>query len=116
MSRKKATAPIGKAPVFSPTNALGPTTGTVRVAPQRMWSNKSLEGMAKNRNRVEVSRFLQDEIPVVKYAVQTLPKEAIGKGLGTQIIRTLIEGELRGKISWFSPKDGGTKVAISIPI
>jgi two-component sensor histidine kinase len=43
-------------------------------------------------------------------------KDAIGKGLGTQIIRTLIEGELRGKISWFSPKDGGTKVAISIPI
>jgi two-component sensor histidine kinase len=43
-------------------------------------------------------------------------KEAIGTGLGTQIIKTLIEGELRGKISWFSPKDGGTKVAISIPI
>jgi two-component sensor histidine kinase len=43
-------------------------------------------------------------------------KEDIGTGLGTQIIKTLIEGELRGKISWFSPKDGGTKVAISIPI
>ena len=43
-------------------------------------------------------------------------KDAIGKGLGTQIIKTLIEGELRGKISWFSPKDGGTKVAITIPI
>ena len=45
-----------------------------------------------------------------------IDKEAIGKGLGTQIIKTLIEGELRGKISWFSPKDGGTKVAISIPL
>jgi two-component sensor histidine kinase len=43
-------------------------------------------------------------------------KDAIGTGLGTQIIKTLIEGELRGKISWFSPKDGGTKVAISIPL
>ena len=43
-------------------------------------------------------------------------KDAIGRGLGTQIIRTLIEGELRGKIGWFSPKDGGTKVAISIPL
>ena len=43
-------------------------------------------------------------------------KDAIGKGLGTQIIKTLIEGELRGKISWFSPKDGGAKVAISIPL
>ena len=88
MSRKKANAPTGKAPVFAPTNALGPTTGTVRVAPQRMWSNKALEGMAKNRNRVEVSRFLQDEIPVVKYAVQTLPKEAIGKGIGVKSIST----------------------------
>lgn len=45
-----------------------------------------------------------------------IKKEAIGTGLGTQIIKTLIEGELRGKISWFSPKDGGTKVAISIPL
>jgi two-component sensor histidine kinase len=43
-------------------------------------------------------------------------KGAIGTGLGTQIIKTLIEGELRGKISWFSPKDGGTKVALSIPL
>ena len=43
-------------------------------------------------------------------------KGAIGSGLGTQIIKTLVEGELRGKISWFSPKDGGTKVAISIPL
>ena len=45
-----------------------------------------------------------------------IDKDAIGKGLGTQIIKTLIEGELRGKISWFSPKDGGTQVAISIPL
>ena len=45
-----------------------------------------------------------------------IDKDAIGRGLGTQIIKTLIEGELRGKISWFSPKDGGTKVAISIPL
>jgi two-component sensor histidine kinase len=45
-----------------------------------------------------------------------LKKDSIGTGLGTQIIKTLIEGELRGKISWFSPKEGGTKVAISIPL
>jgi two-component sensor histidine kinase len=37
-------------------------------------------------------------------------------GLGTQIIRTLIEGELRGTIKWFSPREGGTKVSISLPI
>jgi two-component sensor histidine kinase len=43
-------------------------------------------------------------------------KDSIGTGLGTQIIRTLIEGELRGKIGWFSPKEGGTRVSISIPL
>lgn len=42
--------------------------------------------------------------------------DTIGTGLGTQIIRTLIEGELRGKISWFTPKDGGTRVSVSIPL
>ena len=40
----------------------------------------------------------------------------LGEGLGTQIIKTLIEGELRGTIKWFSPPDGGTKVSISIPL
>ena len=40
----------------------------------------------------------------------------LGVGLGTQIIRTLIEGELRGTIKWFSPKEGGTKVSISLPL
>ena len=38
------------------------------------------------------------------------------EGLGTQIIRTLITGELRGTISWLSPSDGGTKVVITIPL
>lgn len=40
----------------------------------------------------------------------------VGSGLGTQIIRTLIEGELRGSISWLSPDEGGTKVVIGIPL
>ena len=40
----------------------------------------------------------------------------VGAGLGTQIIRTLIEGELRGSIHWSSPSEGGARVAISIPL
>jgi two-component sensor histidine kinase len=40
----------------------------------------------------------------------------VGVGLGTQIVRALIEGELRGTIRWFSPSDGGTKVSISLPV
>ncbi|MEY4079379.1 MAG: hypothetical protein RIS80_1148 [Actinomycetota bacterium] len=40
----------------------------------------------------------------------------VGQGLGTQIIRTLIEGELRGSIRWFSPTEGGTRVVIDVPL
>jgi two-component sensor histidine kinase len=40
----------------------------------------------------------------------------VGSGLGTQIIKTLIEGELRGTISWLSPAEGGTRVVISLPL
>ena len=40
----------------------------------------------------------------------------VGQGLGTQIIRTLIEGELRGTIRWFSPTEGGTRVVIELPL
>ena len=40
----------------------------------------------------------------------------VGAGLGTQIIRTLIEGELRGSIHWSSPNEGGARVAISVPL
>ena len=41
---------------------------------------------------------------------------SIGSGLGTQIVRTLIEGELRGSIHWSSPAEGGARVAITIPL
>jgi len=40
----------------------------------------------------------------------------LGDGLGTQIIKTLIEGELRGTIRWFSPTEGGTRVVIVLPL
>jgi len=45
-----------------------------------------------------------------------LPDGKVGPGLGTQIIRTLIEGELRGTIHWSSPQEGGARVAISLPL
>jgi len=40
---------------------------------------------------------------------------AIGDGLGTQIVRTLVQGELGGTIEWLGPVEGGTKVTIEIP-
>jgi two-component sensor histidine kinase len=36
--------------------------------------------------------------------------------LGTQIVTTLAEGELRGKIDFKSDKTGGTTVALEVPI
>lgn len=40
----------------------------------------------------------------------------VGNGLGTQIVRTLVEGELRGSIRWYSPAEGGTRAVLSMPI
>ena len=45
-----------------------------------------------------------------------LPEGKVGSGLGTQIIKTLVESELRGQISWTSPIRGGTRVRIEIPL
>ncbi|BDZ38727.1 sensor histidine kinase [Microbacterium suwonense] len=40
----------------------------------------------------------------------------IGQGLGTQIIRTLIQGELSGTIDWKGSEGDGTRVTIEIPM
>jgi two-component sensor histidine kinase len=40
----------------------------------------------------------------------------LGSGLGTQIVKTLVESELRGKINWTSPIRGGTRVVLEIPV
>jgi two-component sensor histidine kinase len=45
-----------------------------------------------------------------------LPEGEIGDGLGTQIVKTLIQGELSGTIEWNPAKDGGTDVFIEIPL
>lgn len=45
-----------------------------------------------------------------------LPEGRIGQGLGTQIIRTLIHGELGGTIEWRGSDGEGTDVLIDIPM
>ena len=45
-----------------------------------------------------------------------LPDGQVGSGLGTQIVRTLVEGELRGTIRWYSPADGGTRAVVTLPL
>jgi two-component sensor histidine kinase len=45
-----------------------------------------------------------------------LDEGKVGNGLGTTIIKTLVEGELKGTINWFSPKEGGAKATLNIPV
>lgn len=45
-----------------------------------------------------------------------LPGGTVGDGLGTQIVRTLIEGELGGSIDWGPHERGGTRVSIEVPL
>lgn len=45
-----------------------------------------------------------------------LPGGTVGDGLGTQIVRTLVEGELGGSITWGPDAGGGTRVAIQVPL
>ncbi len=45
-----------------------------------------------------------------------LPGGTVGDGLGTQIVRTLVQGELGGSITWGPDADGGTRVAIQVPL
>jgi two-component system, sensor histidine kinase PdtaS len=76
-------------------HGLGDRSGTIKVTAERK----------KNSLHIEVT----DD-------GSGLPEGKVGSGLGTQIIRTLVESELRGKISWTSPIRGGTKVAIELPV
>ena len=45
-----------------------------------------------------------------------LPGGTVGDGLGTQIVRTLVEGELGGSIVWGPDQGGGTRVAVQVPL
>ena len=45
-----------------------------------------------------------------------LPEGKVGDGLGTQIVRTLVQGELGGAIDWHTLEEEGTEVTIEIPL
>jgi two-component sensor histidine kinase len=81
-------------------------------------ANAVEHGLAERSGEVTVTaqrnnRMLQ--IEVVDDGVG-LPEGKVGTGLGTQIVRTLVQSELRGKISWTTPIRGGTKVSLELPI
>lgn len=45
-----------------------------------------------------------------------LPQGRIGSGLGTQIVKTLVTGELSGTIDWGARASQGTEVTVRVPI
>ena len=45
-----------------------------------------------------------------------LAEGKVGSGLGTQIVRTLIQGELGGTIDWHTLEGEGTEVTIKVPL
>ncbi|MBG6239595.1 two-component sensor histidine kinase [Mycetocola sp. CAN_C7] len=45
-----------------------------------------------------------------------LQEGKVGTGLGTQIVRTLIQGELGGTIDWHTVMGSGTEVTIEVPL
>ena len=45
-----------------------------------------------------------------------LPEGKVGDGLGTQIVRTLVQGELGGSIDWHTLNGEGTEVTITVPL
>ncbi len=70
-------------------NSLPATTGGVRVAPSLSYQrSKTIERMAVSRDRVAVSRYLQEALPFAYYVTNTLPEEAVGRGIGIKSVST----------------------------
>ncbi|MBX3193924.1 MAG: histidine kinase N-terminal domain-containing protein [Microbacteriaceae bacterium] len=81
-------------------------------------TNAVEHGLAGRNGKVEiVARRKDDSLRVrVRDDGVGLPEGKVGSGLGTQIVRTLIEGELGGTIDWHTLEGEGTEVTIDIPL
>lgn len=81
-------------------------------------TNAVEHGLAGKEGTVEIDAHRGDESLDIRVLDNGagLPDGTVGEGLGTQIIRTLIQGELGGTIEWSSRPEGGTEVAISVPL
>lgn len=81
-------------------------------------TNAVEHGLAGREGEVIVTADRTDKLLAVE-VVDTgtgLPGGTVGDGLGTQIVRTLVEGELGGSITWGAHEGGGTRVAIQVPL
>lgn len=81
-------------------------------------TNAVEHGLAGQEGDVEIAAERGDESLAVKVrdTGSGLPEGQVGRGLGTQIVRTLIQGELGGTIDWHTIMGSGTEVTIDIPL
>ena len=81
-------------------------------------TNAVEHGLAGQEGEVTIDAVRsEDHLDVsVRDTGHGLPEGRIGQGLGTQIVRTLIQGELGGTIDWQAQSGQGTEVSISIPL
>ena len=81
-------------------------------------TNAVEHGLAGKEGDVEIAAERTDErlAVSVRDTGTGLPEGQVGRGLGTQIVRTLIQGELGGTIDWHTIMGSGTEVTIDIPL
>jgi two-component sensor histidine kinase len=81
-------------------------------------TNAVEHGLAGQEGDVEIIADRTDERLEVRVRDTGvgLPEGQVGRGLGTQIVRTLIQGELGGTIDWHTLVGSGTEVTIEIPL
>ncbi len=81
-------------------------------------TNAVEHGLADREGRVEIIATRTEETLSVRILDNGvgLPEGKVGSGLGTQIVRTLIQGELGGIIDWHTMVGSGTEVTIDIPL
>lgn len=81
-------------------------------------TNAVEHGLADRDGSVEISAKRRDDRLRVKVQDSGvgLPEGKVGSGLGTQIVRTLIQGDLGGTIDWHTLEGEGTEVTIDVPL
>ncbi|MDH6236008.1 PAS domain-containing sensor histidine kinase [Cryobacterium sp. CG_9.6] len=81
-------------------------------------TNAVEHGLAGREGEVSIEAQRTDETltVMVRDTGSGLPEGKVGSGLGTQIVRTLIQGELGGTIDWHTMMGSGTEVTIEIPL
>ncbi len=81
-------------------------------------TNAVEHGLADRDGEVVISARRKNEMLSVRVRDNGsgLPEGKVGSGLGTQIVRTLIQGELGGTIDWHTLEGEGTEVTIEVPL